>query len=199
MKQRDYYSVLGITKDATPDEIQRAYRKCARTYHPDVNKNKDAESRFKEINEANDVLKDPEKRKLYDIYGDRWAEAQERGFDGSEHQQGPGSFYHSYQSGGEGMGMDDDRLKDIFSNLFSGDFSYGSDGGYHSFDTGPRVYEAVIHLGLAEIIDAGIKTFSFTTRETNPATGQVEMRGEKAEGQDTKRCRRWICYSDQEF
>ena len=67
--KRDYYEVLGITQNASPEEIKRAYRKMARQYHPDVNKAAEAEATFKEINEANDVLSDPEKRAMYDRFG----------------------------------------------------------------------------------------------------------------------------------
>src|SRR5258706_9994167 len=68
--RRDFYEVLGVERDAKPDEIQRAYRKLARTYHPDVNKDPAAEERFKEISEAYDVLSDPETRRRYDAFGE---------------------------------------------------------------------------------------------------------------------------------
>ena len=68
--RRDFYEVLGVGRDAAPDEIQRAYRKLARTYHPDINKDPRAEDRFKEISEAYDVLSDPAQRKRYDAFGD---------------------------------------------------------------------------------------------------------------------------------
>src|SRR3954467_7738346 len=66
---RDFYAALGVPRDADQDEIQRAYRRLARTYHPDVNKDPGAEDRFKEVSEAYDVLSDPEQRRRYDAFG----------------------------------------------------------------------------------------------------------------------------------
>src|SRR6185436_20344904 len=67
--RRDFYDALGVSRDATAEEIQREYRKLARTYHPDINKDPDADNRFKEISEAYDVLSDPDTRKRYDTFG----------------------------------------------------------------------------------------------------------------------------------
>jgi DnaJ-class molecular chaperone len=72
VEYKDYYKTLGLKKDATPDEIKKAYRKLARQHHPDVNKGADAGKRFREINEANEVLSDPEKRRKYDQLGPDW-------------------------------------------------------------------------------------------------------------------------------
>jgi curved DNA-binding protein len=77
LKFRDYYEVLGVGRTASSEDIQKAYRKLARKYHPDINKTKEAEDRFKEINEANEVLSDAEKRKKYDTLGANWKAGQE--------------------------------------------------------------------------------------------------------------------------
>lgn len=72
MAYRDYYAVLGVARAATQDEVNAAYRQLARKYHPDISKEADAEERFKEVGNAYEVLRDPEKRKLYDLYGEQW-------------------------------------------------------------------------------------------------------------------------------
>ena len=77
MRFKDYYAVMGVPRGATQDEIKRAYRKLARKFHPDVSKEKDAEERFKELQEANEVLKDAEKRAAYDQLGSDWRQGQE--------------------------------------------------------------------------------------------------------------------------
>jgi curved DNA-binding protein len=77
MEFKDYYVVMGVDKSATPDDIKRAHRKLARKYHPDVSKEKDAEARFKELAEAYDVLKDPEKRAAYDALGANYKAGQD--------------------------------------------------------------------------------------------------------------------------
>ena len=79
MDYKDYYNTLGVSKTATEGEIKTAYRKLARRYHPDVNKDPQAEDKFKEVNEAYQVLSDPEKRKKYDQFGSEWQRYQSSG------------------------------------------------------------------------------------------------------------------------
>ena len=94
MTYKDYYKVLGVSKTATPEEIKKAYRKLALTYHPDKARgDKAAEERFKDINEANEVLSDPEKRRKYDQFGEDWRRYQEAGAQ-------PGGFDWSKYAGG---------------------------------------------------------------------------------------------------
>ena len=106
-EKRDYYEVLGVDKNASEDEIKRAYKKLARKYHPDMNPgDKEAEEKFKEINEANEVLSDPEKKASYDQFG----------FAGTDPNYGAG------QGGGFGGGFDFGDLGDIFGSFFGGGF-----------------------------------------------------------------------------
>jgi curved DNA-binding protein len=109
---RDYYEVLGVKRDATDEEIKKAYRKLARTYHPDRNPgNKQAESRFKEIQDAYDILSDKKKRAQYDRYGFAGADA---GFGGA----GGGFPFHWEGPGGAGMHVDANQAEEILSQLF---------------------------------------------------------------------------------
>ena len=116
MEYKDYYQALGIKKDATQKEVQAAYRKLARKWHPDVNKKPDAEEKFKEINEAYEVLKDPEKRKRYDTYGANWREGQQYspppGWDNVQYDFNDGMGGFEFQGGNAG------QFSDFFEGLF---------------------------------------------------------------------------------
>ena len=120
MKYKDYYETLGVARTATQDEIKQAYRKAARKYHPDVSKLADAEARFKEINEANEVLRDPEKRAAYDQMGSNWKAGQEfqppPNWDaGFEFRGGQGS---PFGAGGTFSAGGDFDPSDFFETLF---------------------------------------------------------------------------------
>lgn len=118
--KRDYYEVLGVSKSASEDEIKKAYRKLAKKYHPDVNKEPDAEVKFKEVNEAYEVLSDPQKRQTYDQFGFA-------GMDGAA-----GGGFNGF--GGFGGGFDD--LNDIFSSFMGGGFGSARSSSRRS--NGPR-------------------------------------------------------------
>jgi curved DNA-binding protein len=118
---KDYYETLGVSKDASAEDIKKAFRKLARQYHPDVAKDKKAaEAKFKEINEANEVLSDPGKRSKYDALGANWQEGGEAqpspGWQGSP--QGTGGYDQEFHFGGTGF-------SDFFEQYFSGGSRYG--------------------------------------------------------------------------
>ncbi|GAB4157676.1 MAG: molecular chaperone DnaJ [Candidatus Dojkabacteria bacterium] len=123
MSKRDYYEVLGIGKEADAREIKKAYRKLAKEYHPDHNKSADAETKFKEVQEAYEVLSDESKRRAYDQFGHAGAS----GFSGGYGDPGAGF-------GGAPFDMGD--LGDIFSQFFGGGNSFGGNGGGFGFDFG---------------------------------------------------------------
>ena len=119
MEYKDYYKILGVPRDATKDQIKRAYRKLARKYHPDVSKEPDAEARFKEVNEAHEVLHDPEKRAAYDQLGSGWRPGQE-----FRPPPGAGTRFYQYETGPDlGAG----GFSDFFEALFGGGFRGGGE------------------------------------------------------------------------
>ncbi|MCW2712519.1 MAG: Chaperone protein DnaJ, partial [Marmoricola sp.] len=130
---RDFYDALGVSRDADRSEIQRAYRKLARTHHPDVNKEPGAEERFKEISEAYDVLSDPEQRTRYDAFGEDFRRVSPD-VDPAQYRQsraragagaGPGGGGSRWSGGSAGGGVpfdmgDDVDLEDLLGGIFGG-------------------------------------------------------------------------------
>jgi molecular chaperone DnaJ len=124
MATKDLYEVLGVKRDASEKDIRSAYRRLARKYHPDVNPgDKSAEDKFKEINSAHEVLSDPEKRKKYDKYGDKWEYADQ--IEEMQRQQSAGDYFRRTQQGGDGGyefhtgdAADMGDLGDMFGSLF---------------------------------------------------------------------------------
>lgn len=114
MKYQDYYKILGVKRDADGAEIKKAYRKLARKYHPDVNKAANSEEKFKEVNEAYDVLKDKEKRKAYDQFGSDWKHG---------HEFNTGGWTGA---GGSGAGFSGGDFSDFFESIFSQGKATGS-------------------------------------------------------------------------
>ena len=111
MEFKDYYEVMGLARDATQDEIKRAYRKLARKYHPDVSDDADAEARFKEVGEAYEALKDPEKRAAYDQLGANWKEGQDF--------RPPPGWDEGFEFSGDGAGgPSGEQFSDFFETLF---------------------------------------------------------------------------------
>ena len=111
---QDYYDALGVSRDASSDEIRQAYRRLARRYHPDVNKEAGAEDRFKEISEAYEVLRDPEKRERYDRLGANWKAGQDvSGAAGFEEAFAVGNGFGDIRSG-----FESGEFSDFFDSLF---------------------------------------------------------------------------------
>ncbi|MCL7486793.1 MAG: DnaJ domain-containing protein [Desulfobulbaceae bacterium] len=111
MEYKDYYDILGVKRDAPQDEIKRAYRRLARKYHPDISKEQGAEAKFKDIGEAYEVLKDPEKRAAYDKFGANWKEGQEF--------KPPPNWDAGFEFSGAGYtGADTSGFSDFFEELF---------------------------------------------------------------------------------
>ncbi|MDB5236131.1 MAG: molecular chaperone DnaJ [Hymenobacter sp.] len=163
MDYKDYYKALGVEKTATPEQIKKAYRKLARQHHPDVNPNdKDAEQKFKEINEAHEVLSDPEKRKKYDQFGSDWQRYQQQPGGGASRggQPGGGFDWGQYTQGGGGganpFGEGAD-FSDFFGSLF-GDMGGGRRGGNRPGAGGD--FQAELELSLEEAYHGGPRTIT---------------------------------------
>ena len=165
MEYKDYYKILGVARDATQDDIKKAYRKLARKYHPDVSKEADAEDHFKEMQEAYEVLKDPEKRAAYDRLGARWQE-------GEEFRPPPDWDTGFEFSGGGFTGADAERFSDFFESLFGGGGPFGGfrSGGGGGFRMRGQDHHAKVRVPLED-------AFHGTSREVHLEAPEVDAQG----------------------
>ncbi|MEJ2694491.1 MAG: DnaJ C-terminal domain-containing protein [Candidatus Thiodiazotropha sp.] len=163
MEFKDYYKTIGVARDASQDEIKRAYRKLARKYHPDVSKEPDAERRFKEVGEAYEVLKDPEKRAAYDQLGMNWKAGQEF--------RPPPDWGANFEFSGGSTGSEGAAFSDFFESLFGRGFG-GADGfGVHrssrgrSFHAPGEDHHAKVLVDLEDAFQGATRTLSLQLPE----------------------------------
>lgn len=166
MEYKDYYKILGVSKDASKSDISKAFKKLARKYHPDLNPNdKEAETKFKEMNEAHEVLKDPEKRKMYDTLGPDWEH-------GQNFRPPPGYENVQFNFGGQGGGFSGSGFSDFFETIFGGHgFAEGGFTGGQRFKQRPRRgsdSEAVYSISLEEAYQGGEKSLTLQEQVTGP-------------------------------
>lgn len=183
MDYKDYYKILGVDKNASQDEVKKAYRKLAVKYHPDKNSgNKEAEAKFKEISEANEVLGNPEKRKQYDALGANWKHYQQQGAGGrnayqNSNQGRPGGGF-AYEGDFDDVFGNNGGFSDFFQSFFGG----GTQGGYRSASPPKgQDYKAEARISLEE-------AFHGTTRmlELNGQKLRVKIKPGIPDGQSLK-------------
>jgi len=167
VKYQDYYQILGVPRDADKSDIKKAYRKLARKYHPDVNSEASAEEKFKQVNEAYEVLKDSDKRQAYDRFGADWKHGQQ--FDG-------GGFGGGYSGGGFSGG----DFSDFFESIFGSDFQQGRGSPFQRGRQGPRAHRGAdqqlkLDITLEEAFNGGAKTIQFTKSSGSPEMKKLKI------------------------
>jgi len=162
MEYKDYYKIMGVSRDASQDEIKRAYRKLARKYHPDVSKEADAEAKFKEVGEAYEVLKDPEKRAAYDQLGANWKA-------GQDFNPPPGWDQGFEFHGGGFTGADSASFSDFFEELFGrAAYSQGAGaqaGGYREYSARGEDAHAKVLIDLEDAYNGASRTITLKHTE----------------------------------
>lgn len=153
MEYKDYYKVMGLERTATQDEVKRAYRQLARKYHPDVSKEANAEARFKEVGEAYEVLKDPEKRAAYDQLGSNWQANQEF--------KAPPNWNEGFEFSGNGFKEGDSSDHSaFFESLFGGRFRSSRGGEHASFQMRGEDHHAKITISIEDSYHSATHTIS---------------------------------------
>jgi len=168
MEFKDYYKILGVDRAASKDDIKRAYRRLARKYHPDVSKEADAEARFKEMKEAYEVLKDPEKRSAYDQFGANWKAGQD--FQPPPNWRREYSFSDGAQSFGD-AGQFSDFFETLFGQSRGGGFSFRTGGGRMKGED----VNATISIPIEDAHRGASRTISLDVPEAD-ASGAVRRR-----------------------
>ncbi len=168
MKYQDYYQILGVPREASDADIKKSYRKLARQYHPDVNKDDSAEEKFKEVNEAYEVLRDSEKRQAYDRFGSDWKHGHEfRGSDG----------FAGGNPGSGGFGGGD--FSDFFESIFGGGFQQQQGPGHarqRRPDPKGEDQQLKLDISLEEAYHGGSKTIQFSPKSSSASSPGVEMK-----------------------
>lgn len=174
MAGKDYYNILGVNRNATEKDIKAAYRRLARQHHPDVNPgNKSAEDKFKEINEAYEVLSDTDKRKKYDKYGDKWMYADQ--FEAAHQQQGGSWNFGGQPGGGQTFHFEEGDIGDIFGDMFGGRM-----GGFRQRTPRPRKGEDIeypVEITLEEAYNGTFRNLAMQGQEFCSAcrgTGRIQ-------------------------
>jgi curved DNA-binding protein len=164
---KDYYKIMGVARDVGQDELKRVYRRLARKYHPDVSKEANAEARFKEVQEAYEVLKDPQKRAAYDQLGSNWRQVQEF--------RPPPDWSHNFEFSGAQFG-EEGGFSDFFSSLFGqrpGGRARGGAGG-RGFTMAGDDQVASIEIDLEDSFRGGTQTIELKSPQMSDA-GRVSM------------------------
>lgn len=170
MEFKDYYKIMGVARDATQDEIKRAYRSLARKYHPDVSKAPDAEIRFKELGEANAVLKDLEKRAAYDQLGSDWKSGQDF--------RPPPDWNTGFEFSGNGAsGGSASEASDFFESLFGRGFNGGARR-QQAANAHGEDHHAKVQIDLEDAYNGATRTISLQ-RPVADAEGRLTMRAHK--------------------
>jgi curved DNA-binding protein len=167
MEYKDYYKILGLEKNASADDIKKNYRRLAKKYHPDVSSEKDAEEKFKEVREAYDVLKDPEKRKAYDTLGSDWKRGQ--------HFKPPPDWQYSQNNTHAENGFAQGDFSEFFENLFR-QRAHQQAGGSRHF--GQRGQDAMskVQIGLEDAFKGTERVLQIQEPDIDPQTGQMQYK-----------------------